>query len=75
MLLDAGRYTEALAVYRSSLQRAPRRLNSLYGAAKAAIGADDEASAKVFVEEFLSISNGAGGSRLSIDEIRAIVKS
>jgi hypothetical protein len=40
--LDAGRYTEALAVYRSSLQRAPRRLNSPYGAAKAAIGSDDE---------------------------------
>jgi tetratricopeptide (TPR) repeat protein len=75
MLLEAGRYTEALAAYRTSLQRAPRRLNSLYGAAKAAIGMDDEATAKAYVEEFLSISNGAGGSRRRIDEIRAIMKS
>lgn len=75
MLLDAGRYKEALAAYRSALQRAPRRLNSLYGAGKAAIGADDEAAARGYFEEFLSISSGAGKSRRRIDEIREFMKT
>lgn len=75
MLLDEGRYKEALAAYRSALQRAPRRLNSLYGAGKAAIGADDEATARAYFEELLSISSGAGKSRLRIDEIRDFMKT
>ena len=75
MLLEAGRYKEALAAYRSALKRAPRRLNSLYGAGKAAIGADDEAAARAYFEEFLSISSGAGESRRRINEIRAITKT
>jgi tetratricopeptide (TPR) repeat protein len=42
MLLEAGRYEEALAAYRTALQRAPLRLNSLYGAGKAALGVGDD---------------------------------
>jgi len=75
MLLEAGRYNEALAAYRSALERAPRRLNSLYGAGKAAIGADDEAAARAYFEEFLSISGGAGESRHRIEEIHAFMKT
>ncbi len=75
MLLDTGRYEEALAAYRSALRRAPRRLNSLYGAGKAAIGADNETAARAYFEEFLSISSDAGQSRHRINEIRAFMKT
>ena len=75
MLLEAGQYKEALAAYRSALRRAPRRLNSLYGAGKAAIGTDDEAAARAYFEEFLSISIDAGKSRRRIEEIREFMKT
>jgi tetratricopeptide (TPR) repeat protein len=36
MLLEAGRPAEAFEAYRQALKRSPKRLNSLYGAARAA---------------------------------------
>jgi tetratricopeptide (TPR) repeat protein len=36
MLLDMGRYTEALAEYETALARSANRFNSLYGAGRAA---------------------------------------
>jgi tetratricopeptide (TPR) repeat protein len=74
MLLDAGRFAEALAAYRSALQRAPRRFNSLYGAGKAALGAEDEAVAKAYFEELLSMAGGAEDSRARIEEVRTILE-
>jgi tetratricopeptide (TPR) repeat protein len=36
MLLDMGRYSEAIEAYRTALDRSPNRFNSLYGAGRAA---------------------------------------
>jgi tetratricopeptide (TPR) repeat protein len=75
MLLEAGRYEEALTAYRSALQRAPRRYNSLYGAGKAAIGAGDEVTARAYYGELLSIAGSAEDPRNRTNEIRAFMKS
>jgi tetratricopeptide (TPR) repeat protein len=75
MLLEAGRYKEALAAYRSALQRAPLRMNSLYGAGKAAIGAGDEVVARAYFVELLLITSGAEEPRSRIKEIRAFMKT
>lgn len=46
MLLETGRHQEALAQYLAALERSPNRLNSLYGAGRAAelMGDDDKAT-------------------------------
>ena len=75
MLLEAGRYEQALAAYRSALQRAPLRFNSLYGAGKAAVGIGDEVMAKKYFVELLSITSGAEEPRSRIKEIRAFMKT
>ena len=75
MLLEAGRFEQALAAYRSALQRAPRRLNSLYGAGKAAVGVGDDVMAREFFAELLSITSGAEEPRSRIKEIRAFMKT
>lgn len=75
MLLEAGRYEQALAAYRSALQRAPLRLNSLYGAGKAAVGVGDDAMARAYFVELLSITSGAEEPRSRVKEIRAFMKT
>jgi len=75
MLLEAGRYEQALAAYRCALQRAPLRLNSLYGAGKAAVGVGDDVMARAYFVELLSITSGAEEPRSGIKEIRAFMKT
>jgi len=75
MLREAGRYEQALAAYQSALQRAPLRLNSLYGAGKAAAEVGDDAMARAYFVELLSITSGAKEPRSRIKEIRAFMKT
>jgi tetratricopeptide (TPR) repeat protein len=75
MLLEAGQYEQALAAYRSALQRAPRRLNSLYGAGKAAVGVGDDVMARAYFAELLSITSGAEEPRSRIKEVRDFMKT
>ena len=75
MLLEAGRFEDALAAYETALQRAPLRFNSLYGAGKAAIGADDEVTARVYFAELLSISSSTAEPRARIKEVRAFMET
>lgn len=75
MLLDAGRFEEALTAYQTALQRAPRRFNSLYGAGKAALGAADEALAKAYFDELLSMAGSAEDARTRIEEVRTILET
>ena len=75
MLLEVGRHEQALAAYQSALQRAPLRLNSLYGAGKAAVGVGDDAMARAYFAELLSITSGAEEPRSLIKEVRAFMKT
>ena len=59
----------------SALQRAHLRLNILYGAGKAALGAGDDVMASAYFVELLSITSGADEPRSRIKEIRAFMKT
>ncbi len=72
MLLEMGRPAEALVAYEASLGEAPRRFNSLYGAARAAAasGRTDEA------RDFYTVLLGqcvAGSPRPELVEAKAYV--
>jgi len=66
LLLEMERYEEARAAYEATLERAPRRLNALYGAGRAAeLAGDREAAAEHYrkLVELVSDADG-GGERL-----------
>ncbi len=54
MLLEMGRPAEALAAYEASLLEAPKRFNSLYGAAQAAVAAGRSDRARELYGELLA---------------------
>ena len=55
LLLELGKPGEALAAYSASLAEAPKRFNSLAGAARAAELADQPAQARGYHEELLAL--------------------
>jgi tetratricopeptide (TPR) repeat protein len=58
--MESGRPEEALAAYRRSLDLHPNRLNSLIGAARAALAAGDQGTARQYYASLVQL--GAGGS-------------
>jgi tetratricopeptide (TPR) repeat protein len=72
LLLAQQRPAEALAAYRRSLERNPRRFNSLLGAARAARSSGDTTLARAFYRELLSLATRSPRSTV-IDEARAFV--
>jgi tetratricopeptide (TPR) repeat protein len=56
MLMQMSKPKEALEQYELSLQRSPRRLNSLFGAATAAEKTGDDAKAKTYYEQLLEVA-------------------
>jgi tetratricopeptide (TPR) repeat protein len=69
LLLELGRAGEALAAYRSSLERFPRRFNGTLGVARALAAMGDTAAATGAYCRLLEI--GSGGSRVtSMNELR-----
>jgi tetratricopeptide (TPR) repeat protein len=63
LLLDLGRPGEALKEFEASLQSAPNRFNSLFGAARAAELSGDREKAGKFYAQLLSICARADGDR------------
>jgi tetratricopeptide (TPR) repeat protein len=58
MLLEQDQAPAALVAFQRSLERYPRRFNSLLGAARAARTVGDEALARKFYEQLLELANG-----------------
>ena len=73
LLLEIKRPAEALHEYQSSLERAPRRLAGLYGAARAAKLAGNGAEARRYYAELLEVAGKDGGGRAEVREARAYV--
>ncbi len=56
MLLELGRHAEALAEYRGTLAKEPRRFQSLDGARRAALAAGDRAAAARYTDELQALT-------------------
>jgi tetratricopeptide (TPR) repeat protein len=70
LLLEAGQPADALIAYEASLQRAPRRLVSLYGAAHSAKLAGNAEKAKRYFAELAEMTKASDGTRAEIKEAR-----
>jgi tetratricopeptide (TPR) repeat protein len=65
MLFDMGRYGEAIAAYKTALERSPNRFNSLYGAGRAAELSGNKKEAVYFYRKLAKIiSKDSGRERL-----------
>lgn len=73
LLLEQGRAAEALTEYEISLRRAPRRLAGLYGAARSANLAGEQAKAKLYYLQIAELAKDGALPRKEIEEARAFV--
>jgi tetratricopeptide (TPR) repeat protein len=71
LLAELGRPKDALAEYEASLQRAPRRLAGLYGAALAAKAAGDAAKARSYYAQLAELTAAGEDTRQEVREARA----
>jgi hypothetical protein len=71
LLLERGLAGDALAAFEASLQRAPRRLGGLYGAARAAQLAGDVTRSSGYYAELVDLTKASDGSRAEVREARA----
>jgi tetratricopeptide (TPR) repeat protein len=75
LLLELGRADEALTEYETALTAAPKRLNGLYGAARAAQQAGKRDKAKQYFAELIAVTEKTGTDRPAIAEARAFLGS
>jgi hypothetical protein len=73
MLLASGKAPEALTTFKTVLDKEPRRLGAMLGAARAAVAAGDAASARQYYEAALAQADGAERDRPELAEARAYV--
>ena len=71
LLVELGRPAEGLREYEASLQRAPRRLAGVYGAARAARLAGDSTKARRYFAELAEITKGGDSGRAEVKEAKA----
>ncbi len=71
LLLELGKPAEALKEYETSLNRSPRRLVSLSGAAQAAKLAADAAKSRYYYLQIVELTKNSDGIRPEIQEARS----
>ena len=74
MLLQMNRYPEALAAYEENLAARPNRFNGVYGAALAAQGSGDEATAKRYFELLVALTTATESDRPELAEAVAYLE-
>lgn len=72
MLLAEGRHEEALAEYEGALMRSPNRLNSLYGAARAAEGAGKTEASTGYYRQIREIAATPTGTHPALERAREV---
>jgi len=73
LLLETGHPREALTEFEASLKRTPRRLAGIYGAARSARQAGDQAAATRHFAELVTLTRSGDASRAEIKEARAYI--
>ncbi len=74
LLSAAGKNKEALAAYESTLEAMPRRLNSLFGAAKAADAIGDQARASALFRELIETCRNADDGLSEVNEAQDYIR-
>ena len=72
MLMEVGRPQEALAEYETSLMHATRRYNSIIGAARAAVAAEQNDVARSYYEKLLKLA-ASDSARADLDEAKGFL--
>lgn len=75
LLLELGHSREALGEYEASLQRAPKRLAGLYGAAEAAKLAGEPKKANAYFAELAKVTEKGDGMRPEIRTARSFASA
>ena len=75
LLLELGKYPEALDAYEINLKIRPNRFNGLYGAAVAAKQSGEKEKALNYFEDLLKLTEGSESDRSELKEARAFVGS
>jgi tetratricopeptide (TPR) repeat protein len=70
LFMEQGRPADALAAFERSLEIWPDRYNSLVGAARAAVAADDLDRARAHYARLLEVTAGSGSDRAGVREAR-----
>ena len=73
MLLDMGRYAEAINEYEIALKRGPNRFNSLYGAGMAAELGGDEKKANSYYLKIIDITDGVDTDREKVKHAKQYI--
>jgi tetratricopeptide (TPR) repeat protein len=73
MLLELGRFDEAEAAYKATLERRPGRFNSLFGAGRAAEKAGNTQEAKLFYQALADQCPNGDTSRERLQQARAFL--
>jgi tetratricopeptide (TPR) repeat protein len=73
LLMELGQPAAALQAYEASLHVAQNRLRGLYGAAKAAQAAGDQAKARAYFEKLATLGRNADPERAEVLEAKAFV--
>jgi tetratricopeptide (TPR) repeat protein len=73
LLLELNQADEALRQFEASLQNAPNRLRSFYGAAKAAERAGEPQKARAFYEQLVALCSQADTERPQLMEAKAFL--
>jgi hypothetical protein len=75
MLLERGKPAEALAAFEVTLKKEPNRLGAYVGAAEAAEKAGDNAKAREYYRQVVSIAGDADKSRTAVADARAFLST
>jgi tetratricopeptide (TPR) repeat protein len=70
MLLEAGRYKEALAAYEATIKKEPNRFRGLYGAGSAAAAAGDRAKATAYFKTLLQVARESDTERPELQKAK-----
>ncbi|MBI3804103.1 MAG: hypothetical protein HY282_10120 [Nitrospirae bacterium] len=74
LLMEVGDLEPALAEFEKSLQVAPNRFNSLYGAARAAERAEKLEQARGYYEKLVALAGQADGNRTALVEAKVFLE-
>jgi Flp pilus assembly protein TadD len=75
MLIEQGRYAEALESFEAVMANSPNRFNSLYGAGRAAELSGDEGLARNYYGQLVELAGSSPGRRDSLDRALAYLES